>query len=241
MSNHSSNLRLIIGAGALAVIVGAVAALAMVRAEKDVSPSPSTSAVFEQVPGDPMQESQHGLEIGLPPAKATTRLEAKGGVDTVDWPDLVPDEGEGVTVQFDADTAAREGAPTPQEFPDISAEDFKLALLDIGDMRAMQLQGSAIRTDLDGRRIRIAGYVTPVGFDDAKVTDFLLVPFLGACIHVPPPPANQIVFVGGVSGLLVEDMYEPIWVTGTLRATPVATVLADVGYRLENATVEPYR
>jgi hypothetical protein len=238
MSN-SSNIRVTVGAGILAVVVCAVAAFSMVRAEKNVTARQAAPAVYEQVPSDFAQEPQHGLEIELPPA--TRSAETKAGTQVLDWQDLVPPEGEGEAVRFDLDTSAREGAPSPQDFPEFSDEDFRLALLDIGDMRSMQVQGSAVRTELDGRKIRIAGYVTPVGFDDTRVTDFLLVPFLGACIHVPPPPANQIVYVGAVDGLSIENMYEPIWVTGTLRAVPVATVLADVGYRLENATIEPYQ
>jgi hypothetical protein len=236
---NSSNIRVTVGAGILSVVVCAVAAYSMVRAEKSAATRQAVPSVFEQVPGDIAQESQHGMEIDLPPA--TQGAQMSGGTQVMEWPDLVPPEGQGETVQFDIDTSSREGAPSKEDFPEFSEEDYNLALLDIGDMRSMQMQGSAIRTELDGRIVRIAGYVTPVGFDDTKVTDFLLVPFLGACIHVPPPPANQIVYVGGVEGLSIEDLYEPIWVTGTLRANPVATVLADVGYRLENATVEPYQ
>jgi hypothetical protein len=64
------------------------------------------------------------------------------------------------------------------------------------------------------------------------VTSFLLVPYLGACIHVPPPPANQIIYVEGGQSIEIDNPFEPVWVTGTLSTQPLATELADVGYRL---------
>jgi hypothetical protein len=185
--------------------------------------------------------SLHGTKIEMPKGPFALILGSKSDNATqIEWQDLMPAAGQGTIVRLDANTEQRKGVPTLEEFSEYSPEDFKLALQDIGDMRSMQETGAAIRTELDGKRIKIAGYMTPVGFDDTRVTEFLLVPYLGACIHVPPPPANQIVYVDNVKGIDVDQMWEPIWVTGTLRATPVATVLADVGYSLEGATVEPY-
>ena len=83
--------------------------------------------------------------------------------------------------------------------------------------------------DLDGKRVKIAAYVTPLEFDvDAGSKEFLLVPYLGACIHVPPPPANQIVHAQTDNPLKV-TMYDPIWAIGTIRAETIETELAEVG------------
>src|SRR5262245_40587702 len=92
---------------------------------------------------------------------------------------------------------------------------------------------------LGGKRVHIGGYVVPLSFDATRVTDFLLVPFVGACIHVPPPPANQIIYVKIAHGLDVRGTFDPAWVTGTLKVTPAFTGLADAGYSLEAETVEP--
>jgi len=70
------------------------------------------------------------------------------------------------------------------------------------------------------------------------VTDFLLVPFVGACIHVPPPPANQIIYVKIEQGFDVQGTFDPVWVTGTLKVAPTFTGLADAGYSLEAEKVE---
>jgi len=93
-------------------------------------------------------------------------------------------------------------------------------------------------TALDGKRVRIGGYVVSLDFDATRVKEFLLVPFVGACIHVPPPPANQIVYVKAAEGFEVSGMFEPVWVTGTLKVTTAFTGLAEAGYSLEADKVE---
>ena len=91
---------------------------------------------------------------------------------------------------------------------------------------------------LDGKRVRIGGYVVSLDFDTTRVKEFLLVPFVGACIHVPPPPANQIVYVKSAEGFEVTGMFEPVWVTGTLKVTTAFTGLAEAGYSLNADKVE---
>jgi uncharacterized protein len=93
-------------------------------------------------------------------------------------------------------------------------------------------------TELDGKRVHIGGYIVPLDFDATRVKEFLLVPFVGACIHVPPPPANQIVYVKTEQGFDVQGTFDPVWVTGTLKVTPAFTGLAEAGYSLEAEKVE---
>jgi hypothetical protein len=112
----------------------------------------------------------------------------------------------------------------------------------IGNLKGLQPPGVEIREDLDGKVIKMAGFVTPLAFEGTRISEFLLVPFVGACIHVPPPPANQIVYVSGVKGYTpTGGLLYPVWVTGTLKAAPIDTNLANVGYRLEGPKVEPYQ
>lgn len=92
--------------------------------------------------------------------------------------------------------------------------------------------------ELDGQRVKIGGYVVPLDFDATKVKEFLLVPFVGACIHVPPPPANQIVYVKSEAGFDVKGSFDPVWVTGKLKATQTFTGLAETGYSLDAEAVE---
>lgn len=91
---------------------------------------------------------------------------------------------------------------------------------------------------LDGKRVHIGGYVVPLDFDATTVKEFLLVPFVGACIHVPPPPPNQIIYVKAENGFDVQGSFDPVYITGTLKVTMTATGLADTGYSIDAEKVE---
>ena len=91
---------------------------------------------------------------------------------------------------------------------------------------------------LDGKRIRLGGYPVPLESDArGRSTEFFLVPYPGACIHVPPPPPNQIVLVRYPQGIMLEDIYAPLWVDGPLRVEPVSNDLADAAYALDADSV----
>lgn len=92
--------------------------------------------------------------------------------------------------------------------------------------------------ELNGALIRIGGYVVPLDFDATKVKEFLLVPFVGACIHVPPPPANQIIYVKTERPFEVKGSFDPVWVTGKLNVATTFTGLAEAGYTIEADAVE---
>lgn len=96
----------------------------------------------------------------------------------------------------------------------------------------------AVVTELDGKRIRIGGYVVPLDFESTTVKEFLLVPFVGACIHVPPPPANQIVYVKSAKGLVLNNTFDPVSVIGTMKTEVAVTGLADAGYSVTAEAVE---
>lgn len=76
----------------------------------------------------------------------------------------------------------------------------------------------AINKTMLGKQGRIAGYLVPLTFKENQLTQFLLVPTAGACIHTPPPAANQIILVNYPQGFEVVGLYTPIWVEGTLKA-----------------------
>ena len=91
---------------------------------------------------------------------------------------------------------------------------------------------------LDGKRVHIGGYVVPLDFDATTIKEFLLVPFVGACIHVPPPPANQIIYVKTDKGFDVKGSFDPVYVTGTLKVSMTFTGLADAGYSIDAEAVD---
>ncbi len=94
---------------------------------------------------------------------------------------------------------------------------------------------------LDGKRVAIPGFMVPLEDDAEKVTEFLLVPYAGACIHVPPPPPNQMVHVLVARGGKVPVSFtDPIVVTGTLRISTVPSPYGSVSYDLAAESVTSY-
>ncbi len=91
----------------------------------------------------------------------------------------------------------------------------------------------AVVPELDGKRVRIGGYVVPLDFEATNVKEFLLVPFVGACIHVPPPPPNQIIYVKSAKGFDVQGSFDPVYVTGTIKVASQYTGLAETGYSID--------
>ncbi|UCO98164.1 DUF3299 domain-containing protein [Metapseudomonas lalkuanensis] len=90
----------------------------------------------------------------------------------------------------------------------------------------------------NGKKIHIGGYPVPLESDaKGRSTLFFLVPYPGACIHVPPPPPNQIVLVRYPEGIQLDDIYAPIWVDGTLKVEQVSNDLADAAYAMDAGSV----
>ena len=104
-----------------------------------------------------------------------------------------------------------------------------------------QLQPDAPVVDAyDGKRVKIPGFVVPLEGTETLTTEFLLVPYFGACIHVPPPPSNQIVYVKFEKGIPIDNIYDAIWVTGTLSTDGWQGDIASVGYRLSGESIEMF-
>ncbi len=128
---------------------------------------------------------------------------------------------------------------------------YKVDELSDDDPRAAELQAeidaiwnaAPVVKSLDGKRLRLPGFVVPLrGESEEAMREFLLVPYYGACIHVPPPPANQTVHVvikggKGYSG----KAFDTVMVTGTLKVEHSRSKLAEAGYRLDAEGVEHYR
>jgi hypothetical protein len=152
------------------------------------------------------------LALGTVPRSA-----AAGAVIDLEWEDLLP---EGQT-------------SIPSSLQGVIPHDPS-------DMAAQQPASTGVRTDWNGKIVRLPGFVVPLDFDGAEVTAFILVPFVGACVHVPPPPANQLVLVTTERPYASKSMFEPVHVTGMLGTAYMTTELAAVGYAMSADRIEPY-
>ena len=107
---------------------------------------------------------------------------------------------------------------------------------------------SAVNASLDGKTIRLPGYLLPLEFSGKDVTEFLLVPWVGACIHTPPPPPNQIVYVKSIKPYPMKGAFDAVRVTGRMTATASTKTVyiadgssdIDIGYSLQASDVEAY-
>ena len=116
-------------------------------------------------------------------------------------------------------------------------------------IKLRQQRAYAVVEDLNGKQVRMPGYALPLEYSDKKITEFLLVPWVGACIHTPPPPPNQIVFVKVTEGIENRGRFTPVWVTGEMSVKAARKNLflvdgssgIDVGYSLQARQVEPYK
>lgn len=148
-------------------------------------------------------------------------------VETIDWETLLP-------ADFD--------------FESVYGSEEELSNLDDFDPEAQRrldammqaLKSTPVVPELDGRMVRLPGFVVPLEGDGQTVTTFFLVPWFGACIHTPPPPSNQIVYTHYEPGTQLDNLYDAVWVTGVLQVEDFSHELASSGYRLEAYRIEPY-
>lgn len=91
----------------------------------------------------------------------------------------------------------------------------------------------------DKTRVKIPGFMVPLEDNSRLVTEFLLVPNPQACIHVPPPPPNQMVYVKMKKG--VPAAFGPIWVYGDFKITDMHSQYGEASFELNADFVEPYR
>jgi hypothetical protein len=100
---------------------------------------------------------------------------------------------------------------------------------------------SKLNLSLDGEQVKLPGYIIPLDVGAEGVTSFVLVPYVGACIHVPPPPPNQLVFVTTETPWSSDDLWDAVWVAGVLQAKMQSTELAEIGYEMTADAIEIYK
>lgn len=169
------------------------------------------------------------LLVPIPRAHGTEAPLVLRWVQLIPPPD--PSEPRKLKPFFPPPPAGREGHPsqTPGE-PDGKFMSMKSQQPDTD-------KPPAVVKELDGKRVQIGGYIVPLDFEATKIKEFLLVPFVGACIHVPPPPPNQIIYVKAEKGVEISGSFDPVMVTGRLKTLTAFTGLADAGYSLDAETV----
>ncbi len=138
---------------------------------------------------------------------------------TLGWADLIPAEILAELEQLAEIPVDHEAGPAQQSLsPDLSK----------------------VVNELDGKLIRLPGFVVPLDSEADVTREFLLVPYYGACLHIPPPPPNQIVHATSDEGIELKDIRLPIWATGVVHVEQSDSELATAGYRMTVANSTAY-
>ena len=160
------------------------------------------------------------LSLGLPLSAAEVR--------ELTWVEMIP---------ADAPPAA-EAPQAPMH--DLSQLADALAS-ESGPAIPQQSPAAPVVKALDGQQVKLPGYIVPLNVsDENRVIEFLLVPYYGACIHVPPPPSNQIVYVTSELGVQLDDLYQPFWIEGPLKVEVASSELVEAGYRMAAEKIYAY-
>ena len=150
------------------------------------------------------------------PVESTTQKKTK----EIQWQDLMPMPDEEIVRMYQDGEIDRETA-----------------------IKMWEDNGTDPVRELNGTKGRIPGYLVPLNLDkDMKATELLLVPTVGACIHVPPPPANQIIYLKLKEGIKVTEAgFTPYWIEGTIKVKNNSSEYTDTVYSMQSVTIEEYQ
>jgi hypothetical protein len=158
-------------------------------------------------------ESAHKAGMGVPKS---------GRILDLDWKELLPER-----------ERAHFTATAPPPIHDYRGE---------GGPPAVQAQDFNVNKSLEGVTVRLPGFIVPLeAVKNGGVSEFLLVPYFGSCIHVPPPPPNQIVYVHTSKRAGIESIYDAYWITGKLHLQTKTTRLGATAYELSADKIEVYK
>ena len=184
----------------------------------------ASGCVMAQTLAAPPTPSAAPAVAAKPAAKAAPVI--VGGYRVLNWEELVP-----------------AGWDPMKEFKGLD-----LNSMTDGDPRALQLMkrvrevwdNAPANVALDGQPVRIPGFVVPLEEGKDGLKEFLLVPYFGACVHSPPPPANQIIHVLPQSPAKGLRSMDAVWISGNLVRTRTDSYMGASSWRMEARVVEPY-
>jgi uncharacterized protein len=193
-------------------------ALARAQAEADTLRAERAKAQADGIVAARAFAAAHGAaKIAPAPGSVLLGQPDNQGYADLDWSRMVPPE----------DFKALENAPP---------------VLHVGNQRMKQMGTLHTVEALNGKKVRLSGYVVPLESDDAgKMIEFFFVPFYGACIHVPPPPPNMLVHVRLSQGIDTPSLYDPLTLKGVLRTAVTENAMAASAYGMDDASLVPYQ
>lgn len=208
----------IIGAG---LLVGYAWRLAATPASSATADAPIVAAHAQYKVGDHLQQAPDLEQTPYHPSSNNTNQFKEIAWESLipkSWDAMAPFKGLKLDKMQDDDPRAVEALWKAKQY-------WKNAPVDPG---------------MDGTAIRIPGFVVSLEREGEALKEFLLVPYFGACIHVPPPPANQIIHVHSSEPVQGVRTMDAVWVNGILKVDRSDTVMGSAGYSMTSVKVEPY-
>ncbi len=171
-------------------------------------------------------QPKDGVPLMKPPLAAASKPAVPGAPRTITWDALVPADWD--------------------PFKEFKGLNFQI--LDDGDPRAAAMlrrmrevwDNAPVNPAIVGQTVRIPGFVVPLEDSKEGLKEFLLVPYFGACIHSPPPPANQIVHVVPKTPAKGLRSMDTVWITGPVSTVRTDSYMGAASYRIEAQSVAPY-
>ena len=158
--------------------------------------------------------------------------------ETIEWPDLMPPEVLAILLNPPEYIAEIEDGSAEDQ---ISSQMKSAVNQSEEDAYQKALVSTDVNENLDGAMIRIPGFVVPLEFDEEQtISQFFLVPYFGACLHMPPPPPNQIILVNAPKGIQMSALYDPFWIEGQLSTSFQENDMATSAYAMQLKRIEPY-
>jgi hypothetical protein len=161
----------------------------------------------------------------------------KSSFQTIKWLDLMPSKDlnslenpPDYLMNTDEGTDEDEIPDELRNLPQSIKDDYQRALTSMD-----------VIPEMNNKAIRIPGFVVPVEFNEQqKITQFFLVPYFGACIHLPPPPPNQIIFVTSKTGIGIQELLDPVWISGVLQTSHFENNVAISAYSMQMKSFKMY-
>ena len=176
----------------------------------------------------------------------TELAQSSSQAEVLRWEDLMPEGEDEILAELYSDFYEEQEMRMIEQMTlaDAARTDTNLmSLIEEGSAQdTMEQIGTYnVVEDLDGQSVRLPGYVVPLDFNAAsEYQEFLLVPYFGACLHTPPPPPNQIVFVKSETATKITDIYEPVWIEGVMKTGKFGSDLGNSAYEITLSKLEPY-
>jgi hypothetical protein len=189
---------------------------------------------------------QNTASNGTDAKSATAQNSEASKAEVLAWEDLMPEGEDAILAELYTEFYEEQEKQFRDQMTLSQAAKEDVDLMSLVDEGSAQDTMEQIGTynvveDLDGAHIRLPGYVVPLDFNaESKYNEFLLVPYFGACLHTPPPPPNQIVFVKAEQAAKIGNIYEPVWVEGVMKTGEFGSDLGNSAYELTLSKLEPY-